>query len=89
MNGGWERLSGEFLKGSKGSRIGPGEKLNDSAVISETFPWGLGAGMAIQNCLIEPRSLDSSLVWAVPGRSMTLGEAASFSRGRIQERDEL
>ena len=30
----------EFLKRSKGSRIGQGEKLNDSAVTSETCPIG-------------------------------------------------
>ena len=52
-------------------------------------PQGLGAGMAIQNCLIEARLLDPSLVWAASCRSVTSGEAASFSRGRIQERDEL
>ena len=53
-------------------------------------PQGLGAGMAIQNCLIEARLLDPSLAWAAScRRSVTSGEAASFSRGRIQERDEL
>lgn len=45
--------------------------------------------MAIQNCLTEARLLDLSLVWAASCRSVTLGEAASFSRGWIQERDEL
>lgn len=78
-----------FWKEAREAGLGRGRSWTIVLLSQRLVPWGLGAGMAIQNCLIEARLLDSSLVWAAPWRSVTLGEAASFSRGRIQERDEL